>query len=400
MIFTGDFNQHQPINAKPLFYGACSRTLRAPKVSPMTPCEKAGRILWESFEHIVLLKDQHRFKGASGLALWNIIKLIANEDQPTREEVEKILTQLNDRAISKEDLENMMLTKPPGIIILRHELRPSLNGQIIRHKARLAGQQLYVWRSIDTSLTETPLTQQIQRGLENISSDKTERIPTIGYFYTGMVYRFLDSDYPMVGRVTNTTCIARQIVLDSKESLDNTSEKPYVILKYPPRAIMVEPSSPIADQIPPLDGVPSKCIPITRTTVRLKLDVPKSSGVVVKNVVIKRTGLSIEASEVNTDYYTQGMSFLDEEFLLHITPPPGGPMSKANILVPLSRPQTLDRVHLLTPFWDKNDSKAKAYAIDRVHKALKTNYHLKAEMKRLREKDEITKTWYENLSKH
>ncbi|MFN7883509.1 MAG: hypothetical protein ACK5PF_10930, partial [bacterium] len=234
IIFTGDFNQHKPVKGKPLYYGAYTKNVQL-----FRGFEKEGRRIWETIDSCIILEKQHRFDTSdpSGLKLLEMVTKIARESRLTREEVAAILDELNTRALNKESFQDMLQNFPPRAIVLRNELRPPLNACIIRHKARLANQQLFVWRSIHHSMTKTKLTQRTLSGLEKLPCEKTGGIPTVGYFYVGMEYKFLDSNYPMVGRMTNNSGIGRQLILDERECLADTNGKPYVILKYLPRAI-------------------------------------------------------------------------------------------------------------------------------------------------------------------
>lgn len=59
-------------------------------------------------------------------------------------------------------------------------------------------------------------------------------------------------------------------------------------------------------------------------------------------------------------------------------------MTKANILVPLSRPSLWSRVLLLRPLWPPGDHAARAACIQKYRTALQPQQDFVKEMKRLR----------------
>ena len=90
-----------------------------------------------------------------------------------------------------------------------------------------------------------------------------------------------------------------------------------------------------------------------------------------------------ELGYVFSDVYAQGVSFKRDKWLLHITPPPTGRLSKANLLVPLSRPSLWSDLHLLQPLWPEGDMAARDKVIATVRKALIPSQDYLAEILRL-----------------
>jgi hypothetical protein len=82
-----------------------------------------------------------------------------------------------------------------------------------------------------------------------------------------------------------------------------------------------------------------------------------------------------------TDYYAQGLTFKDDRWLVHLTPPPGGKFARASIVVIISRYRSWDSVHLLDRLWDS--AAQREVAIDKFTKTLTMTPALEHELARL-----------------
>ena len=86
------------------------------------------------------------------------------------------------------------------------------------------------------------------------------------------------------------------------------------------------------------------------------------------------------------------VSFKDESWLIDLTPPfDKSHLTKANILVPLSRPSLWSRVKLLRPLWPAGDDAARGECINKFMSAMKPNADFIIEMKRLKDLAQATK---------
>jgi hypothetical protein len=83
-----------------------------------------------------------------------------------------------------------------------------------------------------------------------------------------------------------------------------------------------------------------------------------------------------------TDYYAQGMSFpADEPWVLHLNPPPDGPIKRASILVMLSRFSVWSKVRLIQPLWKTKAERLQV--IMRFAEAMELEDGLHADLERL-----------------
>lgn len=392
VVCSGDFVQHQPPTGKPLFFGAAH--VPADKMGDWKALEQMGREAWKQFTSCVILKEQHRFPTDTedGEKLYNMVNVLASEDQPSREACEKLCDSLNARAISQEELNEMLKTRVPRVVLLRNALRQPLNLQLALHQASLAQKRLIMWRCVDTSTTGARLSPELSATLDHVRSGGSE-IAAVQAFYPGITYKFVDNEFPQLGRVNNNTCTGVSIVLDPREAAHpDDGAGPCHVLRYMPFAIIVRPHGPELPRLSELrlQGVPAGCIPIVPQRHTFAVQLPEKMRVFedkddeLSKLRVRRVGVSLDIANAVTDYFSQGMSFKGEPYLLHITPPPTGKLLRANLLVPVSRPSVYSQLRLLAPLWPPGDGAARARVVDRVHRALAVDPHYKAEMNRLR----------------
>ncbi len=84
------------------------------------------------------------------------------------------------------------------------------------------------------------------------------------------------------------------------------------------------------------------------------------------------------------------MSFKDECWLLHLNPPPDHPLSRASVLVCLSRHKDLDIVKLVAPLWEQGNALSRRAVITKFKQATVMEQDLKACMATLRVKAAAT----------
>lgn len=112
--------------------------------------------------------------------------------------------------------------------------------------------------------------------------------------------------------------------------------------------------------------VPRGCLAILPATSKSTHPFPKGitiSGVKYTKVTIQRRGIPLGEGYAVTDYYTQGMSFNEDCWVAHITPPPGGKMQRASMFVLLSRFRSWKHVRILLPLWNESTTASKKAAI-------------------------------------
>jgi hypothetical protein len=342
----GDFAQHQPIGGKALFHGASdpdyTDPLRVPVFGrrPPTPAEShahttsvEGRRIWTEMKESVILYDQFRFgKDEDGQKLYQLVYMMTHgrrQDGTPLEQTDYVLIAetLNSCAITTEDLPGF-LQLSPKCLILRHSVRAALTRMLALHHAAAAGSRAIAWRATDTSYmgknkTGKKLSNVVETLLEDISTNGYP--PAIQYFFPGMPYRFIESDFPAIGWFKNGECIGEQLVLDPREPPD-TLLGDFWVLKFPPKAIMV---NIVGRKLGNMCGksVPKDCIPVTMKLSKamnitlpfsIKLYADVNNTTTGKTITLKRSAFGLDCALVFTDYFSQGQSFRGAPHFLHL----------------------------------------------------------------------------------
>ena len=397
MVCSGDFCQHQPPTGHALFYGADSEETAWSKWKAPA---RLGRFAWLKFNTCVILHQQHRFTTSTedGRSLYDLVQLLSRGTQPSLKECAALCDALQTRAIDASQFQCMASTEVPRVVVLRNIVRPLLNAHLTRLQADLAGKRLVVWRCFDAGQQSQPLSGAIKGVLEMLPSNKTGDMPTIQMFYSGIRYKFSQNLFPNVGHVNNNIAIGHALHVDPREAdYPDDLSKPYRVLRYPPLAVVVKPEGFGAASLR-LSSWPRGCIPVEPQKVRINLSLPEPTQLyegdaeLGTSVKVVRRGFPLESASAVTDYFAQGVSFRGEPHLLHLNVPPDGKMTRANLLVPVSRPSLYSQLHLLTPMWPHGDLAARAKVIRKVHEALKPNAHLQMETARLQALAEETKS--------
>ena len=414
-IAFGDFAQHQPPKSRSLFTGAANPDYTNP-IQPATfnrqPTDThahatavVGRRLWMEFGESIILHDQFRF-GADedGQALYDLVyKMTHNRHQDgkplNRIDYADIADTINGRAITSEALPDF-LKKAPKAMVLRHSVRPALTRLLVLHHAAASNSRAIAWRATDVGHMPKGgagkrLSSMVEQLVENVSDN--DRPPAVQYFYPGIPYRFLQSEYPSIGWFHNGECIGHSLVLDEREPADPLTGE-FWVLKYPPVSIMVR----IVDRkLGKMcgDGVPEDCVPVmpkSSSPVTITLPFPvklyhdAKDKTIGSKVTIKRKDFGLDCALVFTDYYGQGQSFRGIPHFLHLNVAKTQGYQKANLLVPLSRPSRLSDVVLVHPLWSPGDSAARDNIIGKIQRALTPDKDYVAEMDRLTTKHSTT----------
>lgn len=409
-VAAGDFAQHPPVRACPLYTGVKS-TLET--TSKGRDGGDAGRKLWSTFDTIVMLVKQHRFdmSNPSGRALYRIISQLTHCVHPdtnaplSSSDVGELVDLVNSRAISSNDIAHFLTTKP-RVLVLRHVVRPSLNRQLVIHHAASDNIRPIVWREIDVghgrSSTGRRLSSIVASLIQNVPT-KNDQIPSVQYFYPGIPYRFISSDNVFLGWVNNGSCTGVRLILANDEPPDDGLGA-FWILRRQPVAIIVRIDGRDFGELFG-DAVPAGCLPIfprrstSPTTYNwgfpVKLFDDAKDTAYGTSIQAVRTGFPIETTMTFTDHYAQGQSFAGAPHLLHLTLPERQSYHRANLLVPLSRPATLDDVHLACPLY--RTASQREQTIKKWTRALTLSDDYKTEMTRLTELSQQTKRLHSEL---
>ena len=409
-IAFGDFAQHQPPSGRALFFGASNpdyTTIIQPLLCRRDKSSDhrahdanniAGRKLWADFKESIILKEQHRFGAdGDGQALYDLVYKLTHAchrdgSQLSDDDIAQLADSINGCAIATHDLPKF-LKQAPKAVVLRHNIRPILTRILVLHHGAKASSRVCTWRAVDTAYTGkrgvgAPISDPVLELLKNLADNDTP--PAVQYFFPGIPYRFLTSEYPAIGWFHNGACIGEALVLDEREP-DDTMEGDFRVLRFPPKALMVRlPHRKLGKLCG--DGVPEGCVPIiakpskavtTTLPFAVKLYANKNDATVGTAIKFKRFTFPVDTALAFTDYYAQGASFRGDPHFLHLNIAQTQGYRRANLLVPISRPAVLSDVVLLQPLWQPGDQAARHRIVRKIQTALKPDKDYKAEMERL-----------------
>lgn len=176
-----------------------------------------------------------------------------------------------------------------------------------------------------------------------------------------------------LGRARTMFCSGRGVLLDPREPPD-TGEGSVWQLQHLPLGIFVQPANR------------TELVLITpKTTGVAHLDLPQPvevRGKTLNHINVRRRGIPLREGYVVTDFFIQGMSFKHDCWLLHINPPPTGPLLGSSVLVCVSRYPTAAELHLLAPLFHDEASKEKV--VQAFQRALTKSKDIIADTQRLR----------------
>ena len=302
-----DFLQHRPVQDTALF-------INQPAPSPQ---QSAGRDLWLRFIDVCILTQQHRFSSATedGAKLCDVTNLLMSESEVSQAQAAKFCDALNTRAVATDQLP-ALLACAPRAIVLRHEVRRILNPQLCAHHAQKLNKRMLSWRSIDTGARFRQLSPAVLAALENLPSNKTGDMPTMQYFFPGILYACTET---LPGRtalrlVKNNTCVGVRLLLHPAEGPD-PGTGPCWQLKHHPMAIYVRPEGlpnlPICSSDHLIGCVPLLPKPTTKP-IMLIFPQPQlvhaSSATLAYKVNVHRRGFPLNIAYAVTDFFSQVIS--------------------------------------------------------------------------------------------
>jgi hypothetical protein len=128
-------------------------------------------------------------------------------------------------------------------------------------------------------------------------------------------------------------------------------------------------------------GVQKKVAPKKGT--RKVLATPLDPATTASTVSIHRTGFAVHMGYAVTDFFSQGMSFRGDPFLMDLRPPPTGRFVAGSIRVAVTRPSSMADLHLLAPLYPPGDMQARAVVVNQYMRTLAQNTPYNDEMTRL-----------------
>ena len=205
------------------------------------------------------------------------------EQQSREEKVIYLLQTLNARYTGDYE-KSVIAGLNVRIVVMRNKIRLIHNMRILSLIARRDGKQLLVWRSID-SIASGTLTMEEWESLLNSPPEDTEDIPSINVYFEGMLFLIRDNNCPALGRIKSSAGRAVQIILDQREPANNNEQTR--ILKYPPKAIILQPQRPAGVQTPDVNMETAPALNLPNGTITI---FPVDRTFAYKNSKIKRKG--------------------------------------------------------------------------------------------------------------
>jgi hypothetical protein len=294
------------------------------------------------------------------------------------------------------------------VVTLRHKHRSPLNRMLRDLHAQHLGKPLLTWRNADAgrpTKTAKGTTQAwMPATLNNKLAAHARLLPAsdagdMAYeqaYFDGMHVLLGDLDRkaldPSRKIVRNQLGFARGLMLDPREVVPESGFTHNTVLRHPPAGIWVEPEGGrelIGDMYASV-GAPYGCYPIMQQTSNPVLVVLAQPVRVVgtdgelhdvSSFTFVRKGLPLYEAYVFTDFYAQGMSFGSSPVLHMLRKPDNNRLTRANVLVVVSRFASMDALRGLGPLW--RDDVEKAAVVDAFLRATYADPTLDAALRRL-----------------
>ncbi|GLC52858.1 hypothetical protein PLESTB_000676100 [Pleodorina starrii] len=304
--------------------------------------EDVGRKLWRSIPFAFVLTTQHRQQSADPASdLFAAAELFNGINGANAQQIERVCDAFNARVPP-----NVMALDRPHVVVLRHSVRVPLIQRLVPLHAYTEGQQLLVWRSVDLAPDGGPLPTELLEELETIGgTDDDGTIPALGAFFHGIRYTFTTNAHPAVHHIHNNSATAI-IVRPDGGPLGRVS------LDLQPGQVLVRPKY--------------KTFTPTHAT---------------NAQSVHRWGFNLDYEYSTTDYFAEGLTFRNQTWLAHLSPPPTGQWHRASMYVIPTRFTSMDSFHLLAPMWSTPEEKPRV--LNRLLKLAEPVPDLQAEWERL-----------------
>lgn len=173
--------------------------------------------------------------------------------------------------------------------------------------------------------------------------------------------------------------------------LPDPGMEPVHVLRYVPRALLVEPDGPPLGWVFPRSELGVNEIAVLPRGVQFT---PRESY----SLALHRWGFPVEAAYAVTDYFTQGQSFpLEQQWLADMRQPTKGPWLRASLYVMLTRFRSMDALRLLCPLWPEGNVAAEAKVKGALRHILVPDPDLAAEWRRFQQLAQVTAQQYDTL---
>ena len=402
VVLTGDFLQHQPPGARPLFTGAKQEASLVPDIrgnasrtthsKVLTPTELRGRAAFRSLPYCIILTEQQRQKG--DLRFSKLINIFNSAEYVPDSELEAFLDLCHSKVTPPLSLINIDPRKSVRVVTPRNATRQVIGDQLCIAQANVMNVPIVTWganiRILESTGRKTPsaprgskaqrhrdqasrpevhtastsqppnpiapgatngrgvpipLDPEVLRVAAQATPDKFDGISPVMSWFPGRLLLFNDNLHPALGWRKNELCEAVSLELDPREPgfLDGVSQHH---LKFLPLALIVRPLA-VANVDLRIPGVPSGCVRIRPSGVTKTLSLGSHmmvAGRLTNSVKVRVTGFAVGDAQVVSDYHIQGQSFGDECWIADMKPPATGSFEAASFLVMATRFKSSERL--------------------------------------------------------
>lgn len=330
LLLVGDFHQHRCIGDDPLYSGAAglgvkvggAQKKRARKLASAAVPHAAANLMLEGFEVFLLTESVRtvRDEGGRRLAefLWrmNRGRLLASD-----------LDELNRRVLGKAGVPGMedALFDRAMVMTLRNATRGYMELPLLMRHARAHGQRLLTWSAMD-------------RRIGNV--DKVvNRLPKRGYFFKGMRVAIADRVSVLACAVRNNSATLLDIVYSGGPPVDTGEEVLSLGRGRMPLGVFAKIDG--CDHVFIADRGPG--------VVFLRPWQYRGDGVL-------RVNLPYSPLATFTDFFAEGATIRPpDRVIMDLARPPTGPMTRASVLVAVSRVESWSEIYLLRALWNKEN---------------------------------------------
>ena len=336
VILFGDLHQFPPVVTKTresLFY---------PTHMSDTDDAKLGRMIYEEFKTVVILRHQHRVKDP----IWkDFLNHLRKGDVR-----ESHLSMLRELVIGHPKCPPIDSNTAPwnkaSLVTPRHGVRNSWNEAAAYKWCQTSGEQLFICDAEDTikgrTLDDFEKFTLLKTRSARTKQRRRKDLPNRLLFARGMkvmVTTNIETDLDVANGARGEIV---DIILDPAEEAD--LESPVVKLKKLPAFILVKLGRTRATT---LEGLDQAVIPIEPATIKMQVKIALPGKGSVTRTITRRQ-YPMTAAYAFTDYRAQGQTI--HILIVDIARPPHGQLSLFNVYVALSRGVGQDSIRLLRDF--------------------------------------------------
>ena len=335
VILCGDFHQFPPVVTK------ARESLFYPAHPSDTGDAALGRLIYEEFQTVAILQQQHRVKDP----VWKDFLYHLRRGQVTDSHMKMLKELVIDHPKCPEVDFNVSPWNDASLVTPRHGVRHQWNETAAHKWCQTSGEQLFVCDAEDTIKGRPMDDVELFTLLKSRSTTGQRRrkdLPNRIFLARGMkvmVTTNVETDLDVANGARGEIV---DIILDPAEEV--SGDEPIVRLKRLPICILVKLHRTRATT---LKGLDETVIPIEPASIKMQIRV-SSKGDSIATRTVTRRQFPVTAAYAFTDYRAQGQTI--HYLIIDIAKPPYGRLNIFNVYVALSRGIGRDNIRLLRGF--------------------------------------------------